>query len=253
MVAFSMEVSDGLLLTSLPAELINETELKLKDSYLWQPLQTYVTISKHFKVQASGIRFRATVDNCNTVMQQLFYHGEEHNVVLTVKVNDMGHYGCYPDCAEKFFVPLQAEATVNLIRRRPMSSLVAHTLGSAIVIEFIMVLFLGVLLLFFTCKCAILLVNERRGRHNKNSELSEMQSSKKETSRTNLPADETSYFTGCCSTSFMYSNPPFSFRQRSCRGNEGGELVKDITHPSEASGDESLHSLMPLSIEKAAD
>ncbi|XP_031277218.1 protein GAMETE EXPRESSED 2-like isoform X3 [Pistacia vera] len=225
MVAFSMEVSDGLLLTSLPAELINETELKLKDSYLWQPLQTYVTISKHFKVQASGIRFRATVDNCNTVMQQLFYHGEEHNVVLTVKVNDMGHYGCYPDCAEKFFVPLQAEATVNLIRRRPMSSLVAH-------------------------------MNERRGRHNKNSELSEMQSSKKETSRTNLPADETSYFTGCCSTSFMYSNPPFSFRQRisrSCRGNEGGELVKDITHPSEASGDESLHSLMPLSIEKAAD
>ncbi|KAJ0035291.1 hypothetical protein Pint_24479 [Pistacia integerrima] len=252
-VAFSMEVSDGLLLTSLPAELINETELKLKDSYLWQPLQTYVTISKHFKVQASGIRFRATVDNCNTVMQQLFYHGEEHNVVLTVKVNDMGHYGCYPDCAEKFFVPLQAEATVNLIRRRPMSSLVAHTLGSAIVIEFIMVLFLGVLLLFFTCKCAILLVNERRGHHTKNSELSEMQSSQKATSRTNLPEDDTSYFTGCCSTSFMFSNPPSSFRQRSCRGNEGGELVKDITHPSEASGDESLHSLMPLSIEKAAD
>lgn len=73
-VAFSMEVSDGLLLSSLPAELISVTEVKLKDSYLWQPVQTYVTISKHFMVQASGIRFQASINDCNTVMQQLFYH-----------------------------------------------------------------------------------------------------------------------------------------------------------------------------------
>ncbi|XP_044498159.1 protein GAMETE EXPRESSED 2-like isoform X2 [Mangifera indica] len=186
-VAFSMEVSDGLLLSSLPAELISVTEVKLKDSYLWQPVQTYVTISKHFMVQASGIRFQASINDCNTVMQQLFYHGQEHNTLLTLKVNDMGRYGCYPDYAEKFFVPLSAEANVTLIRKRPMSSLAAHTLGSAIIIEFIMVLSLGVVLLLFTCKCAILLVNERRHGDAKNSKLSRMQSSNTQTaSRTKL-------------------------------------------------------------------
>ncbi|GAY35858.1 hypothetical protein CUMW_019000, partial [Citrus unshiu] len=51
LVTFSMEVNDGLLVTSLPAELINSTELKLKTSFQWEPLQTYVTISKHFTVK----------------------------------------------------------------------------------------------------------------------------------------------------------------------------------------------------------
>ena len=76
-VEFSLEVNDGLLVTSLPAELINTTELKFTNSYLWQPLQTYVTISKHFMVKANGIRFRGTVNDCNSIMQQLFYHVSE--------------------------------------------------------------------------------------------------------------------------------------------------------------------------------
>lgn len=38
----------------------------------------------------------------------------------------MGHYGCYLDCTEKVSMPLRAEATVNLIRRRPVSPLLAH-------------------------------------------------------------------------------------------------------------------------------
>lgn len=70
---FSMEVSSGSLVVSLPAELINTTELKLKNSYRWQPLQTFVTISKHFMVKAKGIRFQGTVNDCNHVMQQLIY------------------------------------------------------------------------------------------------------------------------------------------------------------------------------------
>ena len=73
LVTFSMEVNDGLLVTSLPAELINSTELKLKTSFQWEPLQTYVTISKHFTVKASGVRFRGTMNDCNSIMQQLFY------------------------------------------------------------------------------------------------------------------------------------------------------------------------------------
>ncbi|KAH9765906.1 protein GAMETE EXPRESSED 2 [Citrus sinensis] len=213
LVTFSMEVNDGLLVTSLPAELINSTELKLKTSFQWEPLQTYVTISKHFTVKASGVRFRGTVNDCNSIMQQLFYQSGEGDDVLKVKLNDMGHYGCRPDCTEKISLPLFAEATVNLIRRRPMSSVLAHTLGAGVVIEFFMVFFLGVLLLFFTCKCAFLLVNERRSRGN--SERSTAQIYQKQTpqEKTNSPDDDTTYFTGCCSTSFMLAGQASNFRQ----------------------------------------
>jgi hypothetical protein len=74
LVTFSMKVNDGLLAANLPSRLINTTELKHRNNFQWQPLQTYVTISKHFMVKASGIRFQATVNDCNTVMQQLYYH-----------------------------------------------------------------------------------------------------------------------------------------------------------------------------------
>ena len=73
-VTFSVEVDDGFLITSLSAELINTTELKLMNSYQWKPLQTYVAISKHFMVKANGIRFRGTINDCNLVLQQLSYH-----------------------------------------------------------------------------------------------------------------------------------------------------------------------------------
>ncbi|KAK2645593.1 hypothetical protein Ddye_020788 [Dipteronia dyeriana] len=132
LVSFSLEINEGLLLTSLPSELINTTELKQKDTYRWQPLQTYVSISKHFTVKASGVRLRGTIDDCNSIMQQLFYLGGEQDDVLTVKLNDMGHFGCYSDCAEKISMPLYAEATVNLIRRKPMSSFLAHSLVAEI-------------------------------------------------------------------------------------------------------------------------
>ncbi|XP_062104334.1 protein GAMETE EXPRESSED 2 [Humulus lupulus] len=161
MVYFSVEVDNGFLVTSLPAELINTTELKTMNSHMWQPLQTYVSISQHFKVKANGIRFRGTVDDCNSVMKQLYYNGGYHGAVLTVTVNDMGNYGCYPDCTDNVSVPLYTEVNVNLIRRRPMSSFVSHALGSALVIESIVVLTLGVVVLSFTCKCAFALVKER--------------------------------------------------------------------------------------------
>lgn len=56
----------------------------------------------------------------------LYEQGGEHGAVLTVTVNDMGNYGCYPDCAEKISMPLFTEASINLIRRRPINSVVAH-------------------------------------------------------------------------------------------------------------------------------
>ncbi|THG07361.1 hypothetical protein TEA_000361 [Camellia sinensis var. sinensis] len=126
LVMFSLEVNSGFFSTELPAELISTTELKLKNSYQWQPLQTFVTISQHFMVEAKGIRLRGTVNDCNSIMQQLLYNGEGYGAVLMVKINDMGNYGCYPDCEEKMSMPLFAEANINLMRKRPMKSLVAH-------------------------------------------------------------------------------------------------------------------------------
>ncbi|GMJ12238.1 gamete expressed 2 [Hibiscus trionum] len=162
-VAFSVEVSDGFLLATLPAALIDSTKLKLKSSYQWQPLQTYVTISKQFVVRAIGIRFRASLNDCNTVMQHLSYHGGEHGVaVLTVKLNDLGWYGRCSDCVDSITKPLVAEATVNLIRGKPMSSSTIRTLEWVMVIEFLLVLSLGLMLVFFTCKCVILLVKEKK-------------------------------------------------------------------------------------------
>ncbi|XP_017975311.1 PREDICTED: protein GAMETE EXPRESSED 2 [Theobroma cacao] len=209
LLTFSVEVSDGFLLATLPAALIDSTELKLKSTYQWQPLQTYVTISKHFKVKAIGIRFRASLNDCNTVMEQLAYHGGEHGAAITVKISDLGHYGCYLDCAERVSKPLCAEATVNLIRGRPMSSLLVRTLGSAIFIEFLSLLSLGSVFLFFTCKCAILLVNEKRRQNPRNSEPSRVQSSQQETLSANSTEDAI-HFTGCCCSSALPTKLPLS-------------------------------------------
>ncbi|GAB2210293.1 hypothetical protein Droror1_Dr00015556 [Drosera rotundifolia] len=162
LVSCSVEVASGFLEASLPAELINTTEIKLKYTHQWQPLQTFVTISKHFVVRAKGLRFDGTINDCNSIIQQLKYHaGEDYGTVLTVTVNDMGNYGCYPDCSGNMSKPLYVEAHTNLIRRRPISSKASQVVGSVIIVEFIVVLSLGVALLFYTCKCAISLVNER--------------------------------------------------------------------------------------------
>uniref|UniRef100_A0A7N0UQ31 GEX2 N-terminal Ig-like domain-containing protein n=1 Tax=Kalanchoe fedtschenkoi TaxID=63787 RepID=A0A7N0UQ31_KALFE len=161
LVAFSVEVSTGFLETKLPAELINTTELKLRRNFHWQPLLNFVTISEHFTVKAKGVRFRGTFPHCREIMQQLSYHGGDHAAILTLTLNDLGNYGCYQDCVEKLSEPLFSEATIKLVRRKPMSSLAARSLGSVIICEFITVCFLGAVLLFYTCKCARALANER--------------------------------------------------------------------------------------------
>ncbi|XP_040999914.1 protein GAMETE EXPRESSED 2 isoform X4 [Juglans microcarpa x Juglans regia] len=250
LVTFSVEVNDGFLVASLPADLIDTTELKLKHNYMWQPLQTYVAISKHFAVKASGIRFRGSVNNCNSIMQHLFYHGGEHGAVLTITLNDMGNHGCYPDCAERVSLPLYTTAAVNLIRKRPMSSFVAHALGSAIVIEFLVVFSFGVLLLFFICKCAILLANERRKRHAKTSEPSIVQSSYDRTPSRNLSQDAT-HFTGCFSSSFLPGSQLSNFRKRSRRRLSGkGESSRQAFRSCDQSQRTSLPSFKPLAVEK---
>ncbi|CAH9065424.1 unnamed protein product [Cuscuta europaea] len=207
----SMEVSSGILSLNLPAELISNTELKLKISYQWQPVQTFVTISKHFTIKAKGIRFRATLDDCNTIMEQLVYHGKD-GAVLTLTVNDMGNYGCYPDCAGMMSMPLYVEATVNLVRRRPLNAFLSKAIGTSIIIEFIFVVSLGVVLMFFICKCAMALISERR-KNEPDDEVAGVHRSHKCKSNNEL-TDNATKSSMCCSSSFLQRALPSNFRQR---------------------------------------
>ena len=67
-------MSSGILEATVLAELINTTELKIINSNQWQPLQTFVSISHHIVIKARGLRFQATVDDCNNIVTQLKYH-----------------------------------------------------------------------------------------------------------------------------------------------------------------------------------
>ncbi|XP_052620731.1 protein GAMETE EXPRESSED 2 isoform X1 [Lactuca sativa] len=163
-VMFSVEVSSGYFSANLPAELTSTTELKLKNSNSnqWQPLLTFIEISRRFSLKAKAIRFRGTIEDCNTLLQQILYYGDEDGGVLTVSVNDMGWYGCYPeDCQEMMSVPLISEASINLIRKMPVDPVVAHSLISAIVIESTILSSLTTILIFYTSKCVFALLHKK--------------------------------------------------------------------------------------------
>ncbi|KAF9605446.1 hypothetical protein IFM89_017465, partial [Coptis chinensis] len=253
MISLSMEVSDGTLVTSLLDYQINTTEVKLENSYQWQPLQTYVTLSRHFLVKAKGIRFPGTIKDCNEAMEQLLYQGGERGAVLTLIVNDMGNHGCYPDCSESMTAPLQMEATVNLVRRSPMNPLLARTLGSAVVIEFILISLLGALVLFFICKCAFVLGNERRS-FTRDSKISKVEKSKDPSSSDQPLSEDVTHFSGCCSSPFLLRSQLSIFRQRSCRQPVNRGPGNDESQSSQSSSDHqniiARPNFMSLSIEK---
>ncbi|MCD7455627.1 hypothetical protein HAX54_028836 [Datura stramonium] len=251
LVMFSVEVSSGFLSTKLPANLIRTTELKLKTSHQWQPLQTFVTISEHFMVKAKGIRFRGTLEDCNSVLEQLLYHGNEHLAILIVTVNDMGNYGCYPDCTDLMSIPHFVEASVSLMRERPISSLFAHAFGSAIIAEFILVISLGVILLFFICKCAFVLIKEKRRQEaSQDFELSKVQNSQEGTLTEDLP-DKLTRVTGCCSNSFMSNLQLSKIHMRSCLQLGIGGCPKPTDTSSKSSSDQ-LEMTSPSGLSPAA-
>lgn len=72
-------------------------------------------------------RIKETRDFFLSLFFSDFIQGGERGAVLTLTLNDMGNYGCYPDCAEGMSMPLYAEAIVNLMRKQPMSSFLAHS------------------------------------------------------------------------------------------------------------------------------
>ncbi|KAG8655500.1 hypothetical protein MANES_04G046727v8 [Manihot esculenta] len=90
-----------------------------------------------------------------------------------------------------------------------------------------MVLSFGVVLLFFTCKCAILLVNERSSFKFQNSKQSTLRNFQKESSSADL-SEKTTDLTGGCSRYLSIYHRTSSFRQRSSRHFEIAESGQDI-------------------------
>lgn len=216
MVSLSMEVTSGVIEAVLPVKLVNTTELKLRSSYQWQPLQTFVTISEHFVVKARGVRFQGAIDDCNIILQQLKYYSIDYGAVLKIVVNDMGIYGngCFLDCEENVSKPLQAEANVNLIKRRPLSSGVADALGFIIILEFLVMLSLGAVMLFYTCKCAISLINERRNPDINEDADHPIQTSDRQYMRKNKVAEKPTSSARSCPSPVLFSGVASSFCQR---------------------------------------
>ncbi|KAL5201804.1 hypothetical protein ABZP36_036158 [Zizania latifolia] len=164
LLVLSLEVLEGALVITLPASILATAELKFEGNNHWQPLQAYVVISHHFILRGAGIRFRGSVVDCNNAMQQLFYQGPSHDTSLFITVNDLGNYGCYPDCSMMTSTPLSTAKTVRLIKKKSMKSRTVLLLGWAIAIEILTMLCLGGVLLYFFLKCMNALKDEDKTR-----------------------------------------------------------------------------------------
>ncbi|XP_072977217.1 protein GAMETE EXPRESSED 2 [Typha angustifolia] len=232
MLTFSLEVNYGTLSLVLPVSLIGTAELKIESSNHWQSLQTYVTISNTFVVKGKGIRFRGTVGDCNNAMQRLFYQfrkcisehvvlmlgklqqGESQDAILTISINDMGNYGCYPDTIQMMSSPLSTEVTVNLIRRRVISLNRSFLVGSAMTIEIFMMLLLGAMLLFFICKCMSALHRDRKD--DVDDVIRPSEETLKDRNMDIVPSQNVAHTSGR-STVFSFKTQESNFRQRSRR------------------------------------
>ncbi|CAL5081535.1 unnamed protein product [Urochloa decumbens] len=166
-VVLSLEVCEGTLSLSLPSSMIPAVEVKTEGVNQWQPLQTYVNIENHFVLKGTAIRFRGMVQECNNVMQQLHYQGPMNETTLSITVDDLGSYGCYPDCSKMMGTPLSTVKTVRLVKIKHKNSKNPrrdHLFGWLMVAEILTMICLGVVLLYFLFKCIIDLKVQRRYR-----------------------------------------------------------------------------------------
>ncbi|CAN6204506.1 unnamed protein product [Urochloa humidicola] len=154
----SLKVCEGTLTLSLPSSTIPIVEVKTEGVDQWQPLQTYVNIENHFVLKGTAIRFRGMVQDCNNAMQQLHYQGPLNETTLSITVDDLGSYGCFPDCSKMMGTPLSAVKTVRLVKRKHKKSTNPrrdHLFGWLMVAEILTMICLGVVLLYFLFKCVI--------------------------------------------------------------------------------------------------
>lgn len=214
LLVLSSEVLEGTLVMTLPAGIVTTAELKTEGNNHWQSLQTYVTIANHFVLRGTGIRFRGSVLDCNNAMQQLFYQGPSHETTLSITVNDLGNYGCYPDCSEMMSTPLSTAKTVRLVKRKSMNSRRALLVGSAIAIEILTMLCLGGVLLYFLLKCMNALKGKQRDRIDNETRTPEQTPSHQYMSAS--PSDDPGYCSAPAAV-LSLSGDRSSFRQRSSR------------------------------------
>ncbi|KAL6655553.1 hypothetical protein ACP70R_006379 [Stipagrostis hirtigluma subsp. patula] len=177
LLVLSLEVSEGTLMMTFPAATLPTAEEKAEGFNHWQPLQTYVLIANQFDTRATAIRFRGTVQDCNNLLQHLFYHGPIHDTTLSISVNDLGNHGCYPDCSEMTMAPLSATKTIRLVKTKHMNSTMAPVLGWVVAIEALAILFLGGIVLYYILKCIIALKREKRDRINNEKRVREQTAS----------------------------------------------------------------------------
>ncbi|CAM0951444.1 unnamed protein product [Alopecurus aequalis] len=213
LLVLSLEVLEGTLLMTLPSGIVATAELKADGNNHWQSLQSYVAIAHHFVLRGTGIRFHGDVSDCNNAMQRLFYQGASHETRLYITVNDLGNYGCYPDCSEMMSRPLSAAKTVRLVKTKPMNSRRAILVGSAIAIEILVMLCLGGVLLYFLVKCMSALKGKRRD-HVNNEVRTPEQTPSRQMSRS--PSDDAGYCSAPAAVLSLGGNR-LSFRQRSSR------------------------------------
>ncbi|KAM0843659.1 hypothetical protein ACQ4PT_057575 [Festuca glaucescens] len=213
LLVLSLEVLEGTLVMTLPAGIVATAELKADGNNHWQSLQAYVAIAHHFVLRGTGIRFHGNVSDCNNAMQRLFYQGASHETRLFITVNDLGNYGCYPDCSEMMSTPLSTAKTVRLVKTKPMNSRRAILVGSAIAIEILAMLCLGGVLLYFLVKCMSQLKGKQRDRVNNEVRKAE-QTPSRQMSRS--PSDDAGYSSAPAAVLSLGGNRS-SCRQRSCR------------------------------------
>ncbi|XP_078150864.1 gamete expressed 2 [Carex rostrata] len=228
MLTLSLEVDEGELMARLPVSLIGSAEFKSQYRKVWQLLQTYVTISNNFVLKGKGIRFQGTHLDCNNALQRLYYKSANHEAVLTVTVNDLGNYGCYPDCVKMRTSPLSTQVSIHLNKRRPTTSTQTFLIVCAIITEILTMIVLGGVLLFFICRCMNDLYRKRKD---------------SDGSATSSPSDENSRQQNMGSPGIQHMIHPFAssfpVRQRSRR-----------VFNKEVPGMVELQPISPLSIAK---
>lgn len=94
------------------------------------------------------------------------FQGRSNETTLVIIVNDLGYFGCYPDCSMKSGTPLSTIKTIRLLIRKSVKSR-DLLLRTALTIE----LSLGCVLLYYILKCICALKGKGKNHNKKTRKL----------------------------------------------------------------------------------
>ncbi|KAH7277064.1 hypothetical protein KP509_39G032500 [Ceratopteris richardii] len=109
-----IQVENGNVSVMLSENITESTELKQEGSYHWSPLSAAVLENDLFTAQAQGIKFRASLLECNKALKTLSYNGTTDGVPLLIQVNDLGHWGMDSVCSTESY-PRSTEKQMTLV------------------------------------------------------------------------------------------------------------------------------------------